>query len=277
MAYQDKATPEELATLADFNKNLPAIQDFRRRYPKEDLEGAYFKVTGKKWPEGRSVKLENGKGEITGDRTAKSVLGRYVAPIGVAAAMAIPGVREVVLSQLTSGGGFFTGGVKGATALGTAGKGATALTMGGNLLSKFSQGKTEARQNEVNNRLTYDGLAMDANSRANRQRMIADSSLNHQQSPAFSAFGKTYDVPHYGPQPTMESRAGDEEMRRQAMLQMMEGRDKPALTPYGQLPTTPGAAERATGWAGTGLNFLDLFNGIRRPNPYNSSGVDEEP
>jgi hypothetical protein len=84
MSYQDKASPEELQYLQVFNQNLPAILAYKKAHG-GDLEGAFQAVTGKPWPSDRSVKLNNGRGEITADRTVKSVLGRYVAPIGAAA------------------------------------------------------------------------------------------------------------------------------------------------------------------------------------------------
>jgi hypothetical protein len=117
MSYQDKATEQERQLLALFNAKLPAIQAYKTSRG-VDYETAFQAVTGTPWPANRSVKLTKGKGEITADRTVKSVLGRYVAPIAAGAATA-----------LTLGGAAPTfgllGGGAGATGASAAGAGAT--------------------------------------------------------------------------------------------------------------------------------------------------------
>lgn len=84
MSYQDKATTEEHAYLALFSQHQAEILAYKQQHG-GDLEGAFAKVTGVPWPENRSVKMSNGAPEITADRTVKSVLGRYVAPIAAGA------------------------------------------------------------------------------------------------------------------------------------------------------------------------------------------------
>ncbi len=75
----------------DFIANQAAIEQYKRANG-GDLEHAYQAVTGKPWPAGRSVKIKHGTAEMTKDRTVKSVLGKYVAPIaaGVAAPFILP-------------------------------------------------------------------------------------------------------------------------------------------------------------------------------------------
>lgn len=118
-----------------FNQNLPAIAAYKQANG-GDLEGAFQAVTGTPWPAGRSVKLKGNVGEMTKDRTVKSVLGKYVLPI--AAGVAAPFVLPALL-----GGGASAAGASGLMAdvgatmavpgtVGTAaGLGTTAATVGG--------------------------------------------------------------------------------------------------------------------------------------------------
>jgi len=108
MSYQDKATTQELAYLETFREYQAQIIAYRAAHG-GDLEGAFQKVTGIPWPQNRSVKITNGSPEITADRTFKSVMGRYVAPIAGAAATAfgVPGL----LPGLIGGGGSAAGGI----------------------------------------------------------------------------------------------------------------------------------------------------------------------
>lgn len=112
---------DEAQYVARFNANLPAITAYKRQHG-GDWEGAYGAVIGHPWPAGRSVKVTNGRGEMTKDRTVKSVLGKYVAPIaaGVAAPFALP--------ALVGGGGAAAGAAGAGTGAGT---GAGGLTAGG--------------------------------------------------------------------------------------------------------------------------------------------------
>ena len=74
-----------------YTQNKEAIDAYVRAHPggKDPREAAFKAVTGQPWPEGRGV---NSSGQMTKDRTVKSVLGKYVAPIaaGVAAPFALP-------------------------------------------------------------------------------------------------------------------------------------------------------------------------------------------
>lgn len=88
-----------------FNQRRAEIEQYKQTHG-GDLEGAFQAVTGKPWPSGRSVKIHNGVPEMTKDRTVKSVLGKYVAPIGAAAAMAfVPGLAPALGHAFGLGGG----------------------------------------------------------------------------------------------------------------------------------------------------------------------------
>lgn len=117
MSYKP-SSPEEQAFMQDFMSNMPAIQQFQAKYPKESLEGAYQKVTGKPWMGGRSVKMHNGQPEMTKDRTVKSVLGKYVAPAALGAASIFAGPE--IMALLGSGGGAGAAGGTTAAASGAA-------------------------------------------------------------------------------------------------------------------------------------------------------------
>ena len=99
--------------VAEFIRRQREIQAYKAKHG-GDLESAFQAVTGVPWPKGRSVKIgRGGVPEMTKDRTLKSVLGKYVAPIGAAA-----------LTGLTLGGAAPTFGLFGGGAGGTAGAGA---------------------------------------------------------------------------------------------------------------------------------------------------------
>ncbi len=91
-------------------KNLAAITAYKRKNG-VDYETAYQRVTGQPWPEGRSLKVENGHAVMTKDRTVKSVLGKYVAPI--AGAVAAP----FVLPALAGLGGGAAGALQSGNAI----------------------------------------------------------------------------------------------------------------------------------------------------------------
>jgi hypothetical protein len=105
MAYQlnsaNDAQGDEGRFLVQFNQNRPAIEAYKRQHG-GSLEYAFLKVTGTPWPKGRSVKLSHGAPEMTKDRTVKSVLGKYVAPI---AAGALTGGAAFGLGPLSGAGG----------------------------------------------------------------------------------------------------------------------------------------------------------------------------
>ncbi len=115
---------DENVFMADFTKNQAAIMRYKQ-INGGDLEHAYQAVTGKPWPAGRSVKISHGVPEMTKDRTIKSVLGKYVAPIGAGALTALTlGGGAPVLASLFGGGG--AAGAGGAGAAGAAGAGGAA-------------------------------------------------------------------------------------------------------------------------------------------------------
>jgi hypothetical protein len=112
-----------------FTQNRAAIEAYRRQHG-GDLEGAYRAVTGEAWPEGRSVKMSNGRPEMTKDRTFKSVMGKYVAPIGAGALTALTmGGAAPALAGLFGGGGAAggAGAAAGAAGAGAAGAGGAGL------------------------------------------------------------------------------------------------------------------------------------------------------
>lgn len=146
---------DEQVYMQEFQNLLPRIMQYKQEHG-GDLEGAFQAVTGKPWPAGRSVKLHNGMPEMTKDRTVKSVLGKYVAPIGAAAAAAfVPGLAPALMHSLGIGGGSSlpagagmtaAQGVEGAATTGLAGSGlagsagglgAATVTAGGAALPTF--------------------------------------------------------------------------------------------------------------------------------------------
>lgn len=139
MAYTLNSKPDsrgdEHLYVADFNARLPAIEAYKRQHG-GDYEHAYQAVTGKPWPAGRSVKVKNGVGEMTADRTFKSVLGKYVAaPAAVAATAAFAPAVLPAIGHTVAGVGTGIGhtlGIGGAaTGAGGAAGGTGAATAGG--------------------------------------------------------------------------------------------------------------------------------------------------
>lgn len=124
-AKDSKGDEDQFVALA--NANAQAIYDYKAKHG-GDFEHAFQAVTGKPWPEGRSLKMHNYQAEMTKDRTVKSVLGKYVAPI--AAGVAAPFVLPALLGGGAAGGAAAAGGA--GTAAGTAG--ATAAAAGGGSL-----------------------------------------------------------------------------------------------------------------------------------------------
>jgi hypothetical protein len=139
----------EQEVLARFVARQPEIMAYKRRHGGA-LEDAFRAVTGEPWPSGRSVKVHgDGRAELTKDRTTKSVLGKYVAPIaaGVAAPFLLPalaagagaggaaaGIGETGAVTGLAGSGFGAGGGLGLTGAGAgfggAGAGAAGLGAG---------------------------------------------------------------------------------------------------------------------------------------------------
>ena len=102
-ARQDKGFTEA-DVLGRFVARQAEIEAFKRKYG-GDLENAYQRVTGEAWPAGRSVKIKNGRAEMTKDRTLKSVALKYVAaPAAIAATAAFaPGALPAIGHALASG------------------------------------------------------------------------------------------------------------------------------------------------------------------------------
>ena len=129
MAYQLGSKKDSVTTpgqteadfMARFNKNRAAIENYKQMHG-GDLEGAYQAVTKEPWPAGRSVKISHGVPEMTADRTTKSVLAKYVAPIGAGALTALTlGGAAPALAGMFGGGGGAAGAGGAATAAGTGG------------------------------------------------------------------------------------------------------------------------------------------------------------
>lgn len=188
--------------MARFNQNRAAIEAYKRQRG-GDLEGAYQAVTGEAWPEGRSVKISHGQPEMTKDRTARSVIGKYIAApaaIGATAAFA-PGALPAIghaLGQAGSlaghalgiggagaGGGLGAGavtpgliggsGIAGATGGGLSLGGVlSGLGTAGKLASGMTQGRAAGRQAEANTQMDYDQMRLPAERQAMRQMLSAD-------------------------------------------------------------------------------------------------------
>lgn len=149
MSYQlnsaRDANGDEQQFMERFTQNRAAIENYKRQHG-GDLERAYRAVTGQAWPAGRSVKIHNGQPEMTKDRTVKSVLGKYVAPIGAGAltALTMGGAAPGLAAMFGGGGGATAAGTTAgaATAAGGTGAGAvggiTSGILGG--LKKFAGG-----------------------------------------------------------------------------------------------------------------------------------------
>src|SRR6266571_9250542 len=98
----------EQEVLDDAKKNLTAIIAYSHVH-NTDLEHAYTGVTGRPYPAGRSLKLTGNGFEMTKDRTVKSVLGKYVAPIAAGALTAGFGIPALVGAGSVEAGGATTG------------------------------------------------------------------------------------------------------------------------------------------------------------------------
>ena len=131
---------DERSFMDAFNQYRPAIEAYKQQHG-GDLEGAFHAVTGNKWPDGRSVKIHDGVPVMTKDRTFKSILGKYVAPIAAGAAIAfVPGLAPMLGHALGIGGG-------GAGAAGTSGLGAdvaSAMAVPGTVGTTAGAGSTLA-------------------------------------------------------------------------------------------------------------------------------------
>ena len=153
---------DEHLYVEDFNKNRAAIEAYKRQHG-GDLEGAYRAVTGRPWPSGRSVKISNGRPEMTKDRTVGSVLGKYVAPIGAGALTALTlGGGAPVLAGVLGGGGTAGGAAAGGGAA-MAGKGILSgiAKFGGALapiLGGAAGSRADARSSEISDQFRRDLL-----------------------------------------------------------------------------------------------------------------------
>ena len=108
--------------LQDFIQNQDQIQSYKNSHGGA-LEDAYQAVTGRPWPKGRSVKVGKNGAEMTKDRTAKSIIGKYLAApaaIGATAVFApgaLPALAHGLGGALGIGGG--AAGAAGGTAVGS--------------------------------------------------------------------------------------------------------------------------------------------------------------
>jgi hypothetical protein len=173
MAYTPAADYERQAMLL-FGQNAEKIKSWKAMHG-GDLEHAYQAVTGQPWPEGRSVKI-GGKGpEMTKDRTVKSVLGKYVAPIAagaLTAGFALPALAGVGAASAASSAGAVgaAGAGAGAGAVGAGGVfGSSWLTpllttgigAGTNLLGGKMQNTANREAAELNDKYLRDALEVE--------------------------------------------------------------------------------------------------------------------
>jgi hypothetical protein len=122
---------EQASAQATFNANFAAIAAAKAQYG-DDWEGAYTRVTGKKWPGGTDVKISGAQGAIVKDPgKVNTILGKYVLPAaGMIAAPFTGGLSEVAIEGLLgAGAGYFGSGrtAKGALIGGALGAGSGAL------------------------------------------------------------------------------------------------------------------------------------------------------
>lgn len=138
---EDSKGDEHLYVI-EFNKRLPEIKAYMKARG-VSAEKAFQGVTGKPWPEGRSVELKRGDsvGFMTKDRTIRSVLGKgaIAAGAGVGGYFAAP-----ALASAASGGGGGAGGVAGGASTAGAGSGVGAGSVGGGVLAANAAGITDA-------------------------------------------------------------------------------------------------------------------------------------
>lgn len=115
MAYQlntaKDSRGDEHLFMDQFQKRLPDILRYKREHG-GDLEGAFQQVTGTPWPAGRSVKMNDGQPEMTKDRSVGSVLGKYVAPAGLAALAAFAPAALPAAGKALFGGAKALGGAR---------------------------------------------------------------------------------------------------------------------------------------------------------------------
>lgn len=282
--------------IADFRKNQGSILAYQQQNG-GDLEGAYQKVTGKPWPAGRSVKMSKGVPEMTKDRTVKSVLGKYVAPIAAAAAapyllpllagggattaagIGAAGIGEAGAITGLAGSGFGGAALGGAAAAGgaTATGGTLASTMlgtmgrlGSDAASSMATGRradniTNANATNDNNQSAYNAATFNRDLPLQQARQVARGDLMSANIPQASFTGSGRDLRitgGVGPQYFGEdTRQAGEALKKQALADLMSG-DK-ALTPAQVQPSRAGLGEDLTAGAGIGLNLLDAYRRMR--------------
>ena len=295
MAYRPQ--PGEAQFLAFFNQRRPEIEAYKRQHG-GDLEGAFQRVTGTPWPEGRSVKIHGGVPEMTKDRTVKSVLGKYVAPIGVGALTALTfGGAAPALAGLFGGGGAAAGGAAaGGAAAGGAAAGGTAATAGGltaaglvktalplglSALGRLGQGRAEGRAAEAEQQQAQDRLRMQAailQREAPGARMsdaVYGDTLANVQDYQLTGRGRNLSSTG-GLRPSLMSQGTRDlgkSASRQALLSQLgstgEGQAPRGVDPYGSVEPSalpqPGGLDKFLMGAGAVAPFLPLLAQRRQP------------
>ena len=287
MAYKLR-TEEEYQFMREFEENLPAILEWKRQYPKESWEDTFQKVTGKPWMHGRSVKEKGGRFEMTKDRTVKSVLGKYVAlPAAYAGAVMLTGGAASPLLFGATGAGAGAGaagaGAAGAGAGGAgaaAGTGAAAAKIGtaakvagiasrlAPVVSGAANRQSVSRQTDNANARLSDAAALD---RWKINQTLPTHRLAQAMHAAKVARAKPLKVEWGGPGSGKftgtggyhddlvgdEVRNMSEDVMRQYIEQQLRRETAPGATP----PRDETGAEKALGWAGTGLNLYSAYRG----------------
>lgn len=262
---------DEQLFMEEFNVNRAAIEAYKRQRG-GDLEGAFQAITGKPWPEGRSVKMKGGAPQMTKDRTVKSVLGKYVAPIaaGALTAFTAGGVAPALAGLFHGGGVAGTAGAAGAA--GTAGKaGLGALSRIGGVLGGVGSGISAASSaagnvrradldTNVQGATAYEQQLMNRGQLERQQRQDALKDIYRQSVAAnpnvspYNPVGVRAQSPAYSTALQNVQQQGSERLQTAPQY----GTNVvPALRPF--KPTKPSTLETIGSWAGPIASTLGAF------------------
>lgn len=302
MSYQlnsaKDAQGDEQVFMTKFNARRAEIEKYKQAHG-GDLEGAYASVTGEQWPAGRSVKISHGQPEMTKDRTVKSVLGKYVAPIGAGALTALTlGGAAPALATMFGGGGAaaapvagssITGGMSlmpaalpavvgaGTSTAGAVAGGGALSTLAGlarkpNVLGGISKMITGGADASANNRgaalaanMDMDRLNIDRNaenraSTGDAWRRLQQAAYMEHRTPYAKPAGSTMDFSSMTHgASTPDELAGADAMKQEMLAQLKAGTSLPPATNVSQY-TQPGAMERLARYAGPAAN---IFSSMR--------------
>jgi hypothetical protein len=267
MSYQDKATAEELAYLEAFRQHQAEIIAYKAQHG-GDLEGAFQKVTGVPWPQNRSVKLTNGAPEITADRTFKSVMGRYVAPIaaGVAGGFALPALLG---GGAAAGAGGAASGAAAAGGAGAAGTAATVATAAGASKSVWDRLRDISGNPLVGTAVGAAGKALEGTAAGAAHNRGVELDANIENAKLKQQAERDYDNANIAR--SADDRAGQKsawEMLNHAAYVANAPKDlnTTKLSPYSKSIAGPGDDARAGASALMGQTRDDLMSGRFRTN-----------